>query len=590
VPTYFLYCRKSSEAEDRQVLSIESQTRELTRLARQDNLTIKRIFSEARSAKAPGRPAFQEMLKAIQAGQADGILCWKLDRLARNPIDGGQVIWLLQQGVIKHIRTFERSYRPEDNVLLMSVEFGMANQFLLDLSKNVKRGLRTKAEKGWRPGPAPLGYLNEKRVAKGSGRILKDPDRFELVRKMWKLMLSGRYTPPKILEIATDEWGFRTRNGNSLSRSGIYRILTNPFYCGQFEYPRGSGNWFRGKHPRMITLAQYDKVQELLGRDGNPRPQKHTFAYRGLIRCASCGARVTAEEKEQIICSECKLKFSSKNRTACPRCGTAIERMENPTLRRYVYYHCTRRKKPRCTEGAVEVRDLESQIDRLLGRIRISEGFKQWALRHLAEATHKEKAARSRIIESLKKAHGGCLKKLENLFSLKISPLNSDGSLLSDEEYARKRSELLREKRRLEERLHDIHRRSEGWLDVAERFFEFASRARSRFRRGTPEKKRIILQAVSEKLFLENKKLRAELRVPFRLMDGISTRMFEPSGSRVNMGRSRASYCPSPIMRRRVDEVRTWLIAHPDFDVPSLDDAVSHSDTDGMSLGQKCGG
>src|SRR3989344_8654721 len=88
---YFLYARKSSESEDRQMASIESQIVELQKIAREYGLEVADIYSESRSAKEPGRPVFNEMLQDIQAGKANGIICWKLNRLARNPIDGGQI-------------------------------------------------------------------------------------------------------------------------------------------------------------------------------------------------------------------------------------------------------------------------------------------------------------------------------------------------------------------------------------------------------------------------------------------------------------------------------------------------------------------
>jgi DNA invertase Pin-like site-specific DNA recombinase len=175
---YFLYARKSSESEDRQVASIESQISELTKTAKENNFEIVEILSESQSAKAPGRPIFAKMIERIYKGEAQGIICWKLDRLARNPVDGGNISWMLQRGIIQHIQTHERDYYPTDNVLMMSVEFSMANQFILDLSQNTKRGLRTKAEKGWYPGPAPTGYLNSLSKRRGEKKIIKDPKRF----------------------------------------------------------------------------------------------------------------------------------------------------------------------------------------------------------------------------------------------------------------------------------------------------------------------------------------------------------------------------------------------------------------------------
>src|SRR3989338_5727051 len=161
---YFLYARKSTDVEDKQVRSIDDQLAVLRALAKEQGLTIIAEFVEKQSAKIPGRPIFNDMLVRVEKGEAQGIICWKLDRLARNPVDGGQISWMLQRGIIQHIQTHDRSYRPNDNVLMMSVEFGMANQFIIDLSSNTKRGLHEKAKRGEYPGHAPIGYINDSRT------------------------------------------------------------------------------------------------------------------------------------------------------------------------------------------------------------------------------------------------------------------------------------------------------------------------------------------------------------------------------------------------------------------------------------------
>ena len=184
--------------------------------------------------------------------------------------------------------------------------------------------------------------MNETNV-KGNGRIVNDPERYDLVKKMWELMLTGRHNPVKILDMAK-KWGFKTRSGKDLSRSMIYRMFTSSFYSGWFEFPEGSENWYKGNHEPMITIGEYDMVQVLLGRKGKPRPKKYDFAFRGLIRCGECGAAITIDQKNQIICSNCKHKFSSNNRYECPKCKTTIEQMEKPTILQYTYYHCTKKK------------------------------------------------------------------------------------------------------------------------------------------------------------------------------------------------------------------------------------------------------
>jgi DNA invertase Pin-like site-specific DNA recombinase len=566
MPRYFIYCRKSSEAEDRQVLSIESQVSELTALARRLNLPVADTLCESYSAKAPGRPLFGRMMKEINQGKASGIICWKLDRLARNPIDGAQVAWLLQRRVICHIQTSDRAYYPDDNALLMSVEFGMANQYILDLSKNVKRGLKAKAEKGWLPGLAPFGYKNELPGIKGLSRIVKDSERFDLLRRAWKMIASGHHTGPEVLDTLNSQWGFRTRRGKPLAKSTLYRILTNPFYYGCFEYPKGSGHWFKGDHEPMVTTEEYDKVQMLLGRKGNPRPQKHVFPYRGLIRCGQCGGMVTAEEKVQIICPVCKLKFASRHRQACPRCETPLDQMHRPTLLRYVYYHCARRGASSCAQGSIEVADLEAQVEAWLAKVRLSEPFVKWALKYLRERAAAQAADQEEVKRSLEHAYRDCLRRLQNLVDLKISPSNAAGTMLSDQEYARHRSRLENEKVRLEAALEKAGNTSTDWIAAVEESFDLACRALERFKTGSAEDKRGILQRMTSNLTLKDKILHISLRPPLKFLGDVPIALarpagpFEPAKTGQNERDLALRFDQSPIVRRRLDDVRTWAM------------------------------
>jgi site-specific DNA recombinase len=561
---YYIYCRKSSEAEDRQVLSIESQINELKRLATKLNLNIVDTFVESRSAKAPGRPIYKEMINKIGRNQASGIVCWKLDRLARNPIDGGQIIWMLQKGIIKHIQAFDRSYYPEDNVLLMSVEFGMANQYIIDLSKNVKRGLRAKLEKGWLPSFTPLGYLNSK--DKEKKEVIKDPQRFDLVKKMWELMKRGACRPPEILTLANDKWGFRTRSGKKLSRSVIYHIFTNPFYTGYFEFPRGSGNWYQGKHKPMITMDEFEKIQVQLGKKDKPRAQKYSFPYRGLIKCGECGATVIPDKKTQIICSKCRYKFSSNNRASCPRCLTPIEKMARPIVLNYLYYRCFKRKHPSCTQRSVEIKTLERQISGILARIQISERFKDWVLKYLREDANSEIALNERFLNNQRKLYQDCVQKLDNLFQLKISPLNSDGSMMTDEEYLKHREELIKEKMKIARAMADSENRDKKELKVFEKVFNFACHANHWFQNGTAAEKTRVLQAISSNLILRDKILYIYLKKPFLWIDSVSDGFpeiklkFEPKKNGQNKANLEECFSKSPTLLASLNEVRTWMM------------------------------
>lgn len=417
---YFLYARKSSESEDRQVQSIDDQVNRLTKLAQELHLEIIQIFAEAKSAKKPNnRPLFDEMIQRIEAGEGNGILSWQLNRLSRNPIDSGTISWLLQQGTLQSIQTIDRQYLPDDNVLLFNVESGMANQYIIELRKNVKRGIESKLEKGWAPNFAPLGYLNKK----DDKTIIKDPIRFPLVRKMWDMMLTGWYTPPQILKIANTEWGLRTRKSKrtgdkELSQSGIYKLFTNVFYTGSIGY---SGKIYPGKHEPMITLEEYDRVQVILGRKGKPRPQKHIFDFTGVIRCAECGCLYTAETKRKFI----------KNTS---------------TVKEYTYYHCTRRtKRVDCSQRKVIREDrLEDLINHEVMKYTITPQFLEWALDSLDELEKESKEQTKNIVENQKVSLNKLNAELEELTRMRYRQVIDDYLYLKEKNAIEVKIERLR--------------------------------------------------------------------------------------------------------------------------------------------------
>lgn len=485
---YFLYARKSSESEDRQIQSIDDQLNRLKIFAQQQNLKITKIITESKSAKKPNnRPLFADMLKRIAAGEANGILCWQINRLSRNPKDSGDIQWMLQQGQIQSIQTMDKEYLPGDNALLFSVETGVANQFILDLSKNVKRGMQRRIEAGWKGGLAPAGYINELY----NHTIIKDEARFSLIRKAWDLMLTGNYTVPIVLEKLNNEWGFITLKrknlgGVPLAMSALYKIFTNIFYTGMFLH---KGQLFQGKHTPMITFDEFDRVQSLLGKKGKPRPKTHHFAFTGMIRCGECDCLHTAETKKKIIKSTGKTK-------------------------EYTYYHCTRKKRDiKCSQRKViSENELETQIDEELEKYTILPQFRTWALEILATSNDVEIEDRSKVYEMLQKNLTQTQAELDGLTRMRYR------DLIDDEMFSREKEILQKKLAQFKSNARETENRAEKWLELTERTFNFATYARTKFNNGTLEQKKEILAALGQNPIIKDQKLTIKAYKWFQIM------------------------------------------------------------------------
>ncbi len=481
---YFEYARKSSEGEDRQVQSIERQHEENQKTIVRYTLDVIDSFSESRSAKLPyNRPAFSEMIRRIENGEANGIICWHLNRLSRNPLESGILQQLLADGKIQSIQTKEKEYLPSDNAIVISVESGMSSQYSKDLSKAVKSGIDKKITKGLAPILAPLGYLNTKHEVRGENYIVKDPERFDLIKKAWGLMLTGEYTIPKLLKVLNDDWGMRTRTtrhrgGGKINKSTMYGIFTNIFYTGLFVYNGEIGN---GKHEPMVTIDEFDFVQKLLGRYGKPRAKSHIFTYTGTMICGECGSAITACTKTKLVKTKNKLKD-------------------------YTFYYCSHRKKgtENCSQRTfIRLKDVEDMIKAEISKYTISEKFRDWALRILEEEHSEEVKERELIYKMQLIDIEASQKELDNLITMRMR------ELINDDQYSSRKNELTDKIAILKQKIAETESRAMNWLKYTEETFNFAQVAKAKFEdpETTIDEKKSIFTALGWNYTVKDQKL-----------------------------------------------------------------------------------
>jgi site-specific DNA recombinase len=475
---FILFLRKSTDRDDTQAQSIESQRHICETYAHQHGLRIVGIIEERESAKTPGRREFGNMLKRIQNREADGILAYHPDRLARNSKDGGEIIYLLDTGEIKDLQfpTFWFENTPQGKFML-GMEFVQSKRYTDNLSIVTKRGLLEKCRNGVYPSIAPRGYLNDVRTK----TIVVDPEVAPVLKRMFALYAEGESTLDDLQRFLTETGviSHKTRRhpgGKPLHIDLIRSMLRNPFYYGDFCY---SGEIYKGTHKPLISKELYDTIQrvyELRSHKISKRPNEKTFTK--LIKCGTCGMSICAE-----------------------------------TQKGHIYYRCTKKSKAiRCEQPFIREEELERQLSLLLFQFSFSDAEANELIVMLErERLELETSCRTILVEK-RDALGKVQEGLKRLMDLYV------GQIINRDEFMQQQVSLHNERVNLQKQISETESRRGFWLEPMRTFIKTAQNARFVAESGTKhDKKRLAVEIFGSNLLLDQKNLAGMALKPWNL-------------------------------------------------------------------------
>ena len=517
---FFIYARKSTDTEDRQIRSIGDQLSEMRELARKENIQVVDVFIEKQTAKIPGRPILAQMLSRMEKGDASGILAWHPDRLARNSVDGGKIIYLVDTGVIRDLKfpTFWFDPTPQGKFML-SIAFSQSKYYIDNLSENIKRGHRNKVKDGIWPQMAPLGYVNVR--SKG---IVVNKEMAPLIRKAFETYATGNYTLRQLRD-KFNALGLSTKRGKELAVSNYQKMLKNPIFTGLMRF---NGELYEGKHEPIITKKLFGQCQEVMARKAKPKsPKLKPYMYRGLFYCGECGCFITTE-----------------------------------TQKGNNYLRCTKRK-VHCTQPYAREDAITGQIKEVIKKISLPSSVVEMCVQEL-EKQHTERTQAERsFVQATRGELLDINQKLDRLLDLHLS------ESLSQTEYITKKERLIMKKKDLEGKLSSLERKSDGWFELSKRFIKSLDIKEVSALLENPEHILHFLKNSCSNPSLANRSLNINLKAPWIFADELNQSLKLKPPDRKSFTNENApegsenAFCT--IWRKSLDKVRTFLEENPNF-------------------------
>jgi site-specific DNA recombinase len=465
----FLYARVSSQEQQKEGYSIESQLRLLRQYAADNQIEIVEEFIDVETAKRQGRLEFDRMFKLLASSRckATCVLVEKTDRLYRNIGDWAKLgdldfeTHLVKEGVV---------LGPDSHSsqkFMHGIRVLMAKNYVDNLSEETSKGMREKAEQGYWPSAAPLGYTNVRHDS-GKTRIEPKSDIAPLIRELFV-----QYGQHKASLGALVKWAvannLRGKKGGQLHKSSIHHILKNPLYAGKFVW---KGTLYEGKDPAIVSWAEFEAVRERMAGTPATRETKREFAFTGLIHCEYCGASVTAEIKKE----------------------------------RYIYYHCAQRCRK---EKYVSEKRLRELLAALVRPIQIPNGVADWVAQALLASRQDIKRDRQVRLRDARLRYDRLTEKIDLAYEDKLE------GKINHSFFQRKQSQWQQEQGRIEAEMERLSEADKTYIETAVQVIELAKRAYDLYIAQTPQEQRLLLNLVLSNCTLADGRLTPTYRKPF---------------------------------------------------------------------------
>ena len=472
-----IYARVSSREQEREGYSIPAQLQLLKEYAYKNNLEIVEEYTDAETAKKSGRTNYNEMLKLLKTHKdIKTILVEKTDRLYRNFKDFVQLEdYDLEVHLVKEGSILSENSKSHEK-FIHGIKVLMAKNYIDNLSEEVKKGQKQKAEQGEYPAKPPYGYtrLNNKTIV-----IDENPAIF--VKQAYKLFSEGDISLDKLRYKLVEDGTLYKSEKPMMGKSHLEKILKNIFYTGDFDF---SGKRYNGTHEALITKELYYKVQEAFKKDNKPQYQNgHNFAFAGMMTCGVCGCTITAEIKKS----------------------------------KYIYYHCTNGKGICNQKYNIREEDLEKQFSAAVDKIHTTKEQQEWIIEALKQSNVQKDKFQKEKIEQLQIQNKRLTERINKLYVDKL-----DG-IISEDFWFEKHNEWNNQLLNNQEIIKAHTVANKNYMDAGIRIIELAGKARDMYLSRPVNEKAKLLKILLSNSVLTDGKLSWTYKKPFDIFaEGLS--------------------------------------------------------------------